>query len=125
MAILRSIAAVLAGMVFVIVASTGTDLALQKTVFPAMNTGAVTPALLALALAYRTAYGVIAGWLCAKIAPGRPMAHALALGAIGTAAAVAGVVIQWKLGANWYPIALAVLALPQSWLGARLAASGR
>jgi hypothetical protein len=121
MAILRSIAAVLAGLVFVIAASTCTDLALQKTILPAMNTDRVTPALLGLALAYRTLYGVIGGWLAAKIAPSRPITHALVLGAIGTAAATAGVVVQWKLGANWYPIALAVLALPQSWLGAKLA----
>jgi hypothetical protein len=50
------------------------------------------------------------------------MTHALVLGAIGTAAAIAGVIAAWSFGNQWYPIALVVLALPQSWLGAKLAA---
>ena len=58
----------------------------------------------------------------AKLAPSRPMTHAIVLGAIGTAAALAGVIAEWKAGNQWYPIALVVLALPQSWLGGKLAA---
>jgi hypothetical protein len=121
MAILRSVGAVVAGVVFVVAASTGTDLVLEHTILPAMNSPQVSPSLLGLALAYRTLYGVVAGWITAKLAPARPMTHALALGAIGTAVAVAGVVATWNLGQHWYPIALAVLATPQTWLGARLA----
>ena len=110
-----------AGVVFVVVSSTGTDLVLENTILPAMKGPQVSPPLLGLALAYRTLYGVAAGWITAKLAPGRPMTHALVLGAIGTLVAVAGVIATWSLGQHWYPIALAVLAAPQTWLGARLA----
>jgi hypothetical protein len=122
MAILRSIAAVLAGMVFIIAASVGSDLALEHSVMPEMSTPQAPPAMLALALGYRTLYGVIGGGIAARLAPSRAMTHALVLGAIGIAAALAGVVAQWSFGQHWYPIALAVLALPQCWLGAKLAA---
>jgi uncharacterized membrane protein YeaQ/YmgE (transglycosylase-associated protein family) len=121
MAILRSIAAVLAGMIFIIGASTGTDLALQHTVLPTMNTAETSPPLLTLALAYRAVFGVIGGWIAARLAPGRPMTHALVLGVIGAIAAAAGVVAAWSLGDHWYPIALCVLSIPETWLGGRLA----
>jgi hypothetical protein len=122
MAILRSLVAVVAGVVFIVAASMATDMALSATILPAMNTAQASPALLALALAYRTAFGVGGGWITATLAPGRPITHALVLGAIGTLAAAAGVVAAWSLGQHWYPIALVVLAAPETWLGARLAA---
>jgi hypothetical protein len=123
MAVLRSILAVLAAIVFVVAASVGTDLALAHSLIPAMNTSHAPAWALAVALAYRTLYGVIGGWIAARLAPGRPMTHALVLGAIGTLVALAGVVAAWSFGQHWYPIALVILSLPQSWLGARLAAS--
>jgi hypothetical protein len=41
-------------------------------------------ALLLLATAYRTVYGVAGSDLAARLAPGRPMAHALALGVLAS-----------------------------------------
>ena len=64
MAILRSLGAVLAGIVFIVGASTGADLALEHTILPAMNTAeASPPLLLALALAYRALFGMVGGWI--------------------------------------------------------------
>ena len=71
MAILRSILAVLAGVVFVVAASTGTDVALEKSVLPQMNSPNAPPELLGLALAYRTLFGVAGGWIAARLAPSR------------------------------------------------------
>jgi hypothetical protein len=52
------------------------------------------------------------------------MNHALILGAIGFAVSVLGTVATWNggpaFGPHWYPIALDVLAMPQSWLGGKL-----
>lgn len=124
MAILRSLLAVLAGVVFIVAVSTGTDYVLCKTIMPEMASTHAPARDLALALAYRTLYGVIGGWITARLAPGRPMTHAIVLGAIGTLAALAGVVAMWSVGDHWYPIALVVLALPQCWLGGRLGARG-
>ena len=121
MTIIRSIGAVVAGLVTVVALSTGTDFVLEHSVLPEMNTPMASPGLLALALAYRVIYGALGGYVTARLAPARPMTHAMILGVIGTVLALAGVVVMWRFGNHWYPIALAVLAVPQSWLGARLA----
>lgn len=50
------------------------------------------------------------------------MLHALVGGFIGIALGILGAAVTWNknLGPHWYPVALMVLALPQSWLGAKL-----
>jgi hypothetical protein len=75
-----------------------------------------------LALSYRIVFGVLSGYLAARLAPRAPMAHALILGAIGTVLSALGGIaaMQMNLGPIWYPLALVVLALPCAWLGARI-----
>ena len=65
---------------------------------------------------------VAGAWLTARLAPGRPVKHAMILGYVGTALGASGVITTWNLalGPRWYPIALAVLAIPQCWLGGTL-----
>jgi hypothetical protein len=118
----RSVGAVVAGVVFVVAVTTLVDIALHVAgVFPALG-APLTHALAAVATAYRVVLGVVGAWLTARLAPGRPMKHALVLGAAGTVLALVGVVATWNagLGPRWYPILLVVLALPQSWAGGRL-----
>jgi hypothetical protein len=52
------------------------------------------------------------------------MKHALVLGGLGGVVALIGAVTMWNmdLGPKWYPISLVILALPEAWLGAKLAA---
>ncbi len=125
----RSIVAVLAGALAGVAVTLGTDALLQATgVFPPSSRSTSGPpmgdALLLLATAYRTVYGVAGSYLTARLAPNRPMLHALILGAIGTVLGIVGVVVTWSrpavVGHEWYPIALAALSMPQSWLGAFL-----
>jgi uncharacterized membrane protein len=118
----RSARAVLVGVIVVIVGTTLVDIVLHATgVFPPMDQP-LNDALSALATSYRVALGIGAAWLTARLAPARPMRHAMILGAIGLVLALVGVVATWNLGLGprWYPILLAVLALPQSWCGGRL-----
>lgn len=56
----------------------------------------------------------------AVLALRRPMRHAIILGIIGTALGTIGVFIAWDLSPHWYPIALAVTAIPSTWLGGKL-----
>lgn len=122
--LLKSAGAVIAGAAVGIVFSTGTDAALYATgVFPPLGQP-MRDALLLLATVYRTLYGVAGSYLTARLAPGRPMAHALTLGILGLAANIAGTVATWHkapaLGHEWYPLTLVVLALPPAWLGGKL-----
>jgi hypothetical protein len=117
---LRSTGAVLLGFVAVVVLSLGTDQVLHMLqVYPPWGEPMRDPGLNLLALAYRVIYGIFGGYLTARFAPHSPMRHALIMGAIGTVLATAGAIaaIPMDLGPAWYPIALALTALPCAWIG--------
>jgi hypothetical protein len=123
--LLRSTGAVLLGLLAVIVLSIGTDQVFHSLgIYPPWGEPMSTGQYL-LALAYRIAYAVFGSYLAARFAPGRPMLHAMTLGAIGLVLSVAGAAAMWHLGDHWYPIALALTALPCAWAGGALYASKR
>lgn len=118
----RSVWAIAAGVLVTVVVTTLVDVALHAAgVYPAQGTP-LDDSHAAIATSYRLVIGVGAAWLTARLAPARPLRHALILGAVGTVLALVGVAVSWNrdLGPRWYPIALAVLALPQCWAGGRL-----
>ena len=122
----RSVAAVLAGMFAGILLTLGTDIVLHAIgVFPPWGQSMVGfDAVLLLATAYRTIYGVAGSYIIARLAPDRPMLHALLGGAIGLALSILGAVVTWNrgpaFGPHWYPLALIVLAMPPAWAGGKL-----
>ncbi len=125
--VLRSIGAVLAGAVAGIVLSIATDAALRTAgIFPPLGRR-LADTLLLLATAYRCIYGVAGGYIAARLAPHRPMAHAMALGVIGLVACIAGAAVTWNagpaFGPHWYPLALVATALPCAWAGGRIRAA--
>jgi hypothetical protein len=105
----------------VVVLSLVTDQVLHVLqVYPPWGRPMYEPGLNALALSYRLIYGVLGGYIAARLAPGAPMHHVVVLGAIGLVMATAGAVVALRmadLGPAWYPIALAVTAFPCTWLG--------
>lgn len=121
--ILRSILAVFAGLVFIFATHLGTDQVLHELqVFPPLGEPMNDPGLNLLALAYRCVFSVLGCYLTARLAPYAPMGHAITLGVIGTALSTAGAIAASgiNLGPSWYPIALAISALPCAWLGGLL-----
>ncbi len=118
---LKSIGAVLAGFVAVVILSVGTDSFLEMLgVFPPPEKGLFITWMLVVALMYRCIYTVAGGYVTARLAPDRPMRHVIILGIIGIIAGTIGVVVGWHLSAHWYPISLVITALPCSWLGGKL-----
>lgn len=120
----RSIGAVLLGLIAVMVLSTVTDQIMHSTgVFPPAGQPMSTDLWL-LALGYRAIHTVFGGYLTARLAPYRPLAHVGTLGLIGTAFGIAGVVATWGLGPEfgprWYPILVAVTGLPSCLVGGLL-----
>ncbi len=118
----KSIWAVVAGVLFIIVVTTLVDTVLHATgVFPTMDQP-ISDALALLATSYRIVIGVGGAWLTARLAPDKPMKHAMVLGYVGAVLALVGVAVTWNLGLGprWYPISLVVLAIPQSWAGGRI-----
>jgi len=124
MNILKSIGAVLAGLIFIFVTHAGVDYILESLgIFTPPDAGLHTTWMVVTATIYRTVLSVIGAFLTAKLAPSQPMKHALILGliglALGTAAAI--IVIPMNLSPAWFPIVLAILAVPSGWAGGKLA----
>ena len=124
MDLLKGIGAIVAGIVFIVVTHTLTDLLLEKLgIFPPPDQGLHTTWMVLAATIYRCIYSVGGGYVTGVLAPSPRMRYVWILGIIGlitsTLAAIA--TIPMKLGPAWYPIALAVTALPCVWLGGKLA----
>lgn len=118
----RSVWAVVAGFLVVVVLSTATDAVLHAAgIFPALGKS-MSNGLFALATAYRTLFGILGSYVTARVAPNKPMRHSLIGAAIGTVIATIGAIATWNmdLGPRWYPIALILTAFPIGWLGAKL-----
>jgi hypothetical protein len=119
----RSILAVAAGFIVVIVITLVTDAILHWTHFyPPLgeyNPGSV----LIWATIYRTVYGIIGSYITARLSPRRPMKHALIGGLIGVALSTVGAAVTWNhippLGPHWYSVSLIIGALPTAWLGGK------
>lgn len=116
----RSVGAVIAGLLVIAVLSTAADAVLHATgVYPPFPQR-MADELFLLATAYRIAFGVLGCYVTARLAPGRPMRHALALGGIGTVLSTAGAIAMWEYGPGWYSIAIVAISIPCAWAGARL-----
>jgi hypothetical protein len=118
----KSIWAIVAGLLAIIIVTTIVDIVLHAVhVFPPADQP-LNNALALLATAYRVVISVAGAYLTASLAPDRPMRHVLILGCVGIVLGLVGVVATWNLGLapRWYPIALVVLAIPQCWIGGKI-----
>ncbi|HWP53921.1 MAG TPA: hypothetical protein VN476_07270 [Pyrinomonadaceae bacterium] len=124
--VLRRIGAVLGGLVLVVILDIAIDVLMHATgIYPPWFQPMRT-SLWLVAIGYRMIDGTIGGYVVARLAPDRPVAHALVLGSSGFALSVAGLVATWnkgpEFGPKWYPLALVVLSLPCALLGGFLRA---
>jgi hypothetical protein len=119
----KSILSVFTGFVAIVILSIVTDKILESLwIFPPSSEPlAYTPSMLAVALVYRCMFTVVGGYITARLAPDRPMKHAIILGCFGIVGGTIGVVYAWDLSPeHWYPIALVITAVPCTWLGGKL-----
>jgi peptidoglycan/LPS O-acetylase OafA/YrhL len=122
--ILRRIGAVLAGIILIIILDNGLDAIMHATgIYPPwfqpMATG-----LWFLALGYRIIDSILGSYVTARLAPDRPLAHSMVLGALGVVFSTIGLIATWnkgpEFGPKWYPIALVIVALPCAFIGGTL-----
>ena len=130
MNILKSIGAIVAGLVVIFALSYATDAVLEAAGI--LQAGTPLPMrgselLIAAILVYRLAYSVAGCYVAARLAPNYPMRHALVLGMLGFVGSIGGamVSVQQSLGPAWYAWGLVVFALPCAWLGGRLYANSQ
>jgi hypothetical protein len=117
---LKSFSAVLAGFVVIVVLSVGTDFLLKALDVLPYDHLFVSTGLILFVLGYRALYSLIGCYLTAKLAPQKPMKHALYLGVLGLVISSIGAVAASHLGPVWYGWTLAAISLPIAWLGGKL-----
>jgi|SRR5688572_12970600 len=71
----------------------------------------------AIAIVYGAVFAFIAGYLAARLAPRKPMAHAVAFAALLLAVAAASYSIQAEGASMWSLIATAVVSVPAALVG--------
>lgn len=119
---LRSVIAVVVGFLFIALCSVLTGqliLALMPGAFDADGRTERVPVLL-LTLAYVGVFAVAGCYLTARLAPSRPLAHALVLGALGLVFNIMGSIAMWHTAPAWYHLLGLSLVMPYAWLGGRL-----
>lgn len=114
---LKSIGAVVAGLVAVFVLSGATDALLEgtgvmKQPFADNGTGFIL-----LVVLYRQLYVAIGAYITAALAPDKPMKHAMILAGIGFVLGIVGAIVMWHVPPHWYPVSLVVLGWPSAWMG--------
>jgi hypothetical protein len=118
----RRVGAVFAGLIANAVLASATDGVLYAThVYPSVSQQ-MAGGLFLLAFAYRTVFGIGGAWLTARLAPDRPVQHALALGGVGVVISAIGAAVKWDAGPAWYSLGILAIALPAAWVGGRLRA---
>src|SRR5215475_281039 len=117
----RSIGAVIAGIVTAVALTLVTDLVLHAVGFFPPTGQPPSSGSLVVATLYRIVFGVLGSYVSARLAPNRPMWHAMIPGILGFVVSFVGAAATWNKGAefgpHWYPLALVVTALPCAWLG--------
>lgn len=123
MNILKSIGAVFAGLIFIGVTHTAADMVLESVGVLPEDHFFVGTGLILFVIGYRALFSVVGCYLTARLAPHRPMLHALILGGIGVVLSTGGAIAnaEMNLGPDWYAWVLVLIALPCAWLGGWLA----
>jgi hypothetical protein len=124
---LQGTGAVVAGLLVNVILGTVTDAVLHGTgIFPPAGEP-MAAHLWLLAIAYRTLFGVAGCYLTARLAPDRPLRHALVLGGVGLVLSVLGTVAVLgegpEYGPLWYALGVIAIVMPSAWLGGTLGAS--
>lgn len=92
----RSIGALLIGTFAGAILSFGTDELLHIAgIFPALGQP-MNDALLLIATAHRTVYNVVGSYIVARLAPNRPMQHAVASGVVSLVVGIATTLATWN-----------------------------
>jgi len=115
----RGVASVAAGFVIIAVLALGTDAIIRSN---APELYSVTGRMdswpwLVATLAYVFIYATFGCWLTGRLAPNRPMRHAMILGGRGLLFNIAGTATQWATAPAWYHVLALSLVLPAAWLG--------
>jgi hypothetical protein len=115
---LRSVVAILAGFITTAMLAIGTDALLHSLSPGSFRTeGEAHGWILWAALAYTVVFGIAGAYVTARLAPRRPVQHALILGSIALVLSIFGAIKLWATTPAWYHVLTMLLILPAAWCG--------
>ena len=119
---LRSVVAIVVGFLLIGALAMGTDMLVMQAFPSAFNEAGRTSdmSLLMLMAAYVAVYAILGCYVTARLAPNRPMRHALILGALGLIMNIAATISLWDTAPAWYHILNLLLVMPYAWIGGRI-----
>ncbi len=119
--ILKSIGAIIAGMIAGASLAILSDYIMAATGLMHMERFKDTPShIVLIVILYRFVFNTAGCYLTARLAPSKPMLHALALGIIGLLLSLIGIFFMWDQATPFYNIAIMLISLPSAWLGGKL-----
>ena len=121
--IFKSIGVLILGFVVSAIPAILTDFLLESIgVLPDPDEGLFGTGNIILVLFYRAIYTIFAGFIVAKLSPGKPVMHAMILGVIGTALTLIAVANPEfsEQSELWFGYTLAAITIPCLWLGVKI-----
>lgn len=117
----RSILAIVVGFVLVGLLSFGGDAAFRAAgLLPPAGERVTDVGMLLLTQVYVAVAAILGCYVCARLAPDKPMKHALILGALGFVFNVVGFAATWGQVPVWYNVLALALVMPYAWIGGRI-----
>jgi hypothetical protein len=119
---LRSVLAIGAGFFTTSILALTGDFALRRLMPSsfASDGGVQASNVLAVTLFYTAIFGVIGGYVAARIAIQRPLLHAAILGGIMLAFSALSAVLLWSTAPPWYHLATLAMVLPVALIGGKI-----
>jgi hypothetical protein len=116
----RSVFAVVVGLVFIAALWFGTDAVLRVSLPDEVNGSVASTKVLLATLVYVSVFAIAGCYLAARLAPSRPMEHALALGVLALVLVAVAMLALRGTVPIWYALVSLVLIMPYAWIGGRL-----
>jgi hypothetical protein len=114
---LKSIGAILLGIIVVFALSHFTDWLLESNGMMIIPFDENPIGLKLFVTFYRNLYVAIGCYVAVAFAPDKPFKHIIIFASIGAFLGILGAVAMWNIPPHWYPIALIVLGIPSAWIG--------
>lgn len=116
----RSILAIVVGFVLTGALNVGTNAALAHAgVIPASGPTTDTVTLLIIC-AYVAAFGILGCYVTARLAPRRPLLHALVLGGLALAMSIPATIAVWNDTPAWFNLYNLIAIMPYAYIGGRI-----
>lgn len=122
--LVRSVVAVAAGFFASTVMSLGADLAFRRMSPDSFDAEgqASSDGTLFVIMGYEVLFAAVAGYVTARLAIRKPLAHALIMGAVVLVGRIPTAILSWSTVPVWFHLGVLLLIVPAALLGAKVGA---